>query len=187
MKYFFALPALAIAAAILVFTAAPALGAESQPEIVQAFRLLNQVGLVAALPASDDVLSSLDPFEMAAMVDAAAQRLGISNCNHAIGRETPAERVVHYLGAAGSTVPAARVIAAFALLEQVLMKEMRLLERGPYFVAIAPENAVDLRPATEESTSNDMDVFVVPGTLRDYRLLSGSPAAGAGLELPILF
>ncbi|HBG44572.1 MAG TPA: hypothetical protein DDX03_08755 [Firmicutes bacterium] len=129
-------------ALLLCLTAAgPVYGMEQQQRTIQAFRLLKNMGLIQALPASDEDLMSLDRFEKANIVAQAAER--------AVGAGAGAGA-----GEAQLQQYPAAVLESLAWLESVFYEELIQLNKTPRFLALSGEGARDMGAGSNASGSN---------------------------------
>lgn len=170
-----------LALIICLMAVGPAYGMEPQQRTIQAFRLLKNMGLIPALPASDTELVSLDRFEKANIVAQAA------------------ERAASAIEAQLQQYPTA-VLESLAWLESVFYEELMQLNRVPRFLALSGEaakdtgsgsigsaagtaGAADVQAATQAETYS---VYVNSSPVRTYQMIiteeSVDAKAGAGTE-----
>lgn len=181
--------ALSLAVILGLALAQPAVGATMQQHSIQAFRLLNNIGLIDALPARDSELAALDPFELANLVGDAAQRLIASF--QGSGRPSLEVLSRHYVQSRGLSVPVSRIAESITLLEQSFWQQLDLLGKGPRFIAISHEALTGCRqadPSADAGSSGSVpNVYVPTGNVGDYRLISPRTGAKGQSDLPVLF
>jgi|GEM_PF-2113342 hypothetical protein len=140
-----------LALLLCLMAAGPAYGMEQQQQrTIQAFRLLKNIGLIQALPASDEELMSLDRFEKANIVAQAAERAA-----SALEAQSEAQRAQAALAQSGhgdgaqAELPQpqlyqAAVLESLAWLESVFYEELIQLNKAPHFLALTGEAARDM-------------------------------------------
>lgn len=173
MKKFAFVLALLLPAAMLLGLPARALGATMQQSTTQAFRLLNHIGLVDSLPATDQELARVNEFELARMVIKASERLQAVRIR---GSATSPEGMVRVYLSRHKTagVPAVRIVESITALEQTYEPQMRLLGKAPFF-SFATEGASASGAAVfGDGVTEQREVYVPADSLLGYRLLSGS-------------
>lgn len=181
--------ALLMAVVMGLLFAQPAFGAPLQQHSLQAFRLLNDTGLIDVLPAKDSELAELSSFELANLLAGAAERLLMTSPTP---NALPLPVLVQQYAASRQVgEPAARIAESLVWLEQCYLQELRILNKGPYFVAVSREALTgfnqDPRSECVDSFAGVGDVYVAPQKLGNYRLISPRAASADKNDLPVLF